>query len=202
MKTIAKTQSKAKVQSVKAKSLSEATQETKVSAREVYRQKLAETQKAFEDVVNEVRAGLGTKTVTLKNGDTKVIEPSKALVKAKANIEFLSAIDVRTVAESKRLILSISKVDKLSASRVYEYAFNVLNGLVGGSNAVQMQAIAQELLGTSDASKFPTFKTFSAELPVKFSYSEADGWNVLAKLNKATQLASKIERQNKATAKK
>lgn len=200
MKTIANTESK--VQAVKASSLKEATQEPKVSAREVYRQKMAETKQAFENVSNEIRAELGTKSVTLKNGDVKIVEPSKTLVRAKANIEYLSAIEVRSLSESKRLLSSISKVDKMSASRVYEYAFNVLNGLVGGSNAVQMQTVAQELLGTSETSKFPTFKTFSAELPVKFAYSEADGWNVLAKLNKSAQLADKIDRQNKATAKK
>lgn len=202
MSTLVKAQKVSKVVAVKAESLGKAAEEIRFSARDIYRQKMEDAKNAFSLVENEIRAELGTKTITLKNGATKVIEPSKALVKAKANIEHLSSIEGRTIAESKRLIASLSKVDKMSASRVYEYVFGVLNGFVGGENAERMQAIACELLGTTDSSKFPTFKAFASELPVKFNYSESDGWNVLAKLNKGAQQLLKAERQNKATAKK
>lgn len=173
-----------------------------ISPREIYRQKMAEVKQAFEAVENSARQELGVKEITLKNGEKKIIEPSKTLVRAKANIVHLESVENRTITDTKRLLSSLSKIDKLSASRVYEYVFKVLNGLVGGENATKLQAYAQELLGTKDVEKFPTFKEFASELPIKFAYSEADGWNVLAKFNKRAQLLAKAEKQNKATAKK
>ena len=188
--------------SVKTSPTEVAKNEATPTARELYRIKMQETKQAFELVQNEVRASLGTKEITLKNGTVKTVEPSRTLVRAKANIVHLESLDVRTLAETKRLVASLSKVDKMSASRVYEYIFNVLNGRAGGANATKLQQYACELLGTNDVEKFPKFKDFTAELPIKFAYSENDGWNVLSKFNKRAQQLARAEKQNKATAKK
>lgn len=205
MSTNVKTGKKA-ANKVTANNVSEAvnasnTTEVKISPREIYRQKIAETKQAFQAVEQSIVNELGVKVVTLKNGTTKEVAPSKTLIRAKANIEYLRAVESRTITETKRLLSSLSKVDKMSASRVYEYVFKIVNGLTGGENAEEMQAVALELFGGTKES-FPTFKVFASELPVKFAYSESDGWNVLAKFNKASQLALKVAKQNAATAKK
>ena len=56
-----------------------------------------------------------------------------------------------------------------------------------------------ELLGKSP---MPTFKQFAEAMPVKDKYSVYDGIRNLIKFNKASATATKVERQNKATAKK
>lgn len=201
-----KTAKGGKVGKVAANNVSEAvnasnTTEVKISPREIYRQKMAETKQAFQAVEQSIVDELGVKVVTLKNGTTKEVAPSKTLIRAKANIEYLRAVESRTITETKRLLSSLSKVDKMSASRVYEYVFKIVSGLAGGENAEELQAVALELFG-STKENFPTFKVFAAELPIKFAYSESDGWNVLAKFNKASQLALKVAKQNAATAKK
>ena len=57
----------------------------------------------------------------------------------------------------------------------------------------------KELLGNST---LPTFKEFAEKMPIKDKYSVYDGIRNLIKFNKASATVTKVERQNKATAKK
>jgi len=182
-----------------------ATGETLVSVKELtpaqiaYRNKLQETKQAFENLKTSIAEELGTKTVTLPNGKEKIVSPSKALISAKASILHLQSLETRSLTESKRLLGALSKVDKMSASKVFDYINKILLGTIGGKDAETIQNVAFEVLGSK---VIPTFTQFVEYLPIKFAYSESDGFNALANMNKAKQLALKIERQNKATAKK
>jgi len=56
-----------------------------------------------------------------------------------------------------------------------------------------------ELLGKS---AMPTFKEFAEKMPIKDKFSVYDGIRTIIKFNKASVVATKVARQNKATAKK
>lgn len=77
------------------------------------------------------------------------------------------------------------KLENKTASKVYKNCVSNVH--------------AKSILGTS---KMPTFSEFITKLPVKASYSNWDGYKVLAKFNVKNQTAKKVALQNKATAKK
>lgn len=133
---------------------------------------------------NEARKILGVKTV---NG--KEISPSSKTVKIQATIEKLYDKENRTLNETKMLVNALSKMENLSASRIYDYM----------KNKTELVPYFLELCG---AKELPTFKEFKDALPVKFMFSEWDVLGVLTKMNPKHKLNVKIERQNKATAKK
>lgn len=77
------------------------------------------------------------------------------------------------------------KIENKTASKVYKNCTS--------------NVYAKNIVGSS---KFPTFLDFVKKLPVKESYSNWDGYKVLAKFNTKTVTASKVARQNKNEAKK
>lgn len=129
---------------------------------------------------NKAYEFLGTKTV---NG--KVINPSKKTVKAQTTIELYIDKENRSLNETKLLTNALSKIDSLSASKVY-------------SRMVASTILHEYFLELSGAKQLPTFKEFAEKLPVKFAYSEWDILGALTKMNPKHKLNQKIERQNKA----
>lgn len=171
------------------------------TAKELYRIKMQETKEAFQAVEDEVRKTLGTKEVTLKNGTVKTVEPSKVLVRTKANIIHLESLDNRTVAQTAKLIISLNRVENVNPRKLHKMVVAMFKGEHGESKELreQFKKLVIELKGNETAPEFEEFKNL---LPIKFAFSESDAIQVLAKMNKAEQLRLKIEKQNKATAKK
>lgn len=77
------------------------------------------------------------------------------------------------------------KIENKTASKVYK-------------NCISNPEI-KNILGSN---KIPTFKEFLTKLPRKDSYSNWIGYLTFAKFNTKNELKKKVERQNKAEAKK
>lgn len=127
---------------------------------------------------------LGVKVV---NG--KEIKPSTKIVKAQTTVEMYIDKDERTLQETKLLTNALSKTDNLSASKVY-------------SRMISSTLLHEYFLELAGKKEIPTFKDFVSHLPVKFAYSEWDILGALSKMNPKHKINAKIDRQNKATAKK
>jgi len=91
----------------------------------------------------------------------------------------------KTIFDFVKLANVTDKIENKTASKVYK---NVISN-----------AYAKSILGTS---KMPSFIEFVKKLPVKDSYSNWDGYKCLSKFNAKNNLAVKVARQNKSTAKK
>ena len=102
-----------------------------------------------------------------------------------AKYETLKAKGTLTLTQLGYLANAKYKIEDRSLSKVYK--------------VVSELSDAKELLGKST---MPTFKAFAEAMPVKEFYSVYDGIRTLIKFNKASALATKVQRQDKATAKK
>ena len=91
----------------------------------------------------------------------------------------------KTIFDFVKLANISDKIENKTASKVYK---NVI-----------ASPYAKTILGSS---KTPNFADFVAKLKVKPTYSNWDGFNCLAKFNTKNETAKKVQRQNKATAKK
>lgn len=168
------------------------------TARELYAKKREELKQAREALTASIMEREGVKQVTKKDGTVKIVTPSQAYVKNLTIIEELQSLTSRSLNETKRYINALSKVEDTKPSALYRFVKSVFEGLEN-TEKIDFRALAIELKGDDMC---PTREEFINALPVKFTFSKADAFNVLEKFNKAKQLQAKIERQNKATAKK
>lgn len=113
---------------------------------------------------------------------------SKGNSKLKATIAKYQAkkiSDVLTVRESVYLANALYKLDNKSASKLFKDVQNLPEAI--------------EVLGKAN---FPSFKDFVSGLPKKEFFSFYDALNVLARLNKSSQLATKVQKQGGQMGKK
>jgi hypothetical protein len=126
---------------------------------------------------------------TAKGTTTNVVkvESMKGLtLKEKvAKYEALKTQGTLTLTQLGYLANAKYKIEDRSLSKVYK--------------VVSELSDAKELLGNSP---MPTFKQFAEAMPIKDFYSVYEGIRTLIKFNKASATATKVARQNKATAKK
>lgn len=114
---------------------------------------------------------------TVTNKVVKVsLTDKKALLSSKENKSTFDYVKLANVTD---------KIENQTASKVYKNCIsNVeIKNILGGS-------------------KLPTFVEFIAKLPVKPTYSNWDGYKVLAKFNVKNNTAVKVATQNKKEAKK
>lgn len=189
------------VEAINANNLNEAVNTTNVelTKREIYRQKMNDAKQARLELREAVAEDLGVKTITRKDGTIKEVKPSKTYINQKATIAELSDLDNRTMSETQRLINAVSKIDDSNVSQLYKYVKQLLNGTLDSDKNGELNALAIELQGSNSV---PTFNTFREALPVKFAYSKADAFKVLASFNKAKQREDRVLKQNKKTAQK
>lgn len=102
-----------------------------------------------------------------------------------AKFEAKKVNDVLTVRESVYLANALYKLDNKSASKLYKDVQNLPEAI--------------EVLGKAN---FPEFKIFVASLPNKDFFSFYDALNVLARMNKASQQATKVKKQGGQIGKK
>jgi hypothetical protein len=91
----------------------------------------------------------------------------------------------KTTFDFVKLANVTDKIENKTASKVYK-------------NCISNPEI-KNIVGSN---KVPTFAEFLTKLPVKQSYSNWIGYLTLAKFNTKNELKKKIDRQNKAEAKK
>jgi hypothetical protein len=115
--------------------------------------------------------------------NTKTQTQAKKSLNEKQN-ELLNK-ENKSIFDFVKLANVTDKIENKTASKVYK---NVVSN-----------AYAKSILGTS---KMPSFADFVAKLPIKDNYSNWDGYKCLSKFNAKNNLAVKVARQNKATAKK
>lgn len=124
-----------------------------------------------------------TTTKVVKVETTKAV---KLTLKEKvAKYEGLKAQGTLTLTQLGYLANAKYKIEDRSLSKVYK--------------AVCELPDINELLGKS---AMPTFKAFADAMPKKEFFSVYDGIRTIIKFNKASVVATKVARQNKATAKK
>ena len=124
------------------------------------------------------------KTTTNNNG------MSKATLKAVETINAIKAQDKKTAFDLQKLANAVYKVEQKSISHVYKQ----LNGLYNDKG--ELADLVRELAGK----KMPTFKAFAEAY--KGTPCMWYGFATLRKLNPKFKLQAKVQRQNKATAKK
>ena len=121
----------------------------------------------------------------------KVVKKSKGQLKIEARIKQLEALKGQrslTMQEIVYLENARIKLESRSISKVYNYL----------KNEMPMER-RQAILGKKT---FPTFKEFADKMPQKMLYSYFDGLRVLVKFNTKAKTQTKVQRQNKAEAKK
>ena len=132
-----------------------------------------------------------TNTIKMKTTNNKTTNKmSNATLKAVETINSIKAQDKRTAFDLQKLANAIYKVEAKSISHVYKQ----VSALYG--EQTELGEVVRELAGT----KLPTFKAFATAY--KGSPCLWYGFATLRKLNPKFQLAEKVKRQNKATAKK
>ena len=136
---------------------------------------------------NMKTAGMKTaKVTTTKVVKVETIKAVKLTLKEKvAKYEALKTQGTLTLTQLGYLANAKYKIEDRSLSKVYK--------------VVSELSDAKELLGNSP---MPTFKQFAEAMPIKDFYSVYEGIRTLIKFNKASATATKVARQNKATAKK
>jgi hypothetical protein len=136
-----------------------------------------ETQKALS---------VPTKKLTKKQvAKVTVAKVAKVKVSLKDRQSELISKETKTVFDFVKLANVTDKIENKTASKVYKN--------------IKENVYSSDILG---GSKFPSFTEFTSKLAVKDSYSNWDGYKVLAKFNVKATLTSKVARQNKAEAKK
>ena len=128
------------------------------------------------------------KMKTTNNKTTNVM--SKATAKAIDTINTIQAQETKTAFDLQKLANAIYKVESKSISHVYKQI-----ALIYISEG-ELTDVVKELAGA----KMPTFKEFAKAY--KGTPCLWYGFATLRKLNPKFQLAEKVKRQNKATAKK
>ena len=126
---------------------------------------------------------------TAKGTTTQVVKVESmkglTLVEKVAKYETLKANGTLTLTQLGYLANAKYKIESYGVSKVYKVI-------------CELPDIA-ELLGKS---AMPNFKDFAEKMPIKDKFSVYDGIRTIIKFNKASALATKVVRQNKATAKK
>jgi hypothetical protein len=121
---------------------------------------------------------------------------SKGQLKTETRIQQLNDLSKNralTTQELTWLFNAKIKLESRSISKVFNYLSKEYFTSANGKT---------ELKQLTGRSTMPTFKQFAEKMPEKFLYSYFDGLRALAKFNKKAKTASKVKRQNKATAKK
>jgi ABC-type phosphate transport system auxiliary subunit len=133
----------------------------------------------------------------------------KAEAKAKVEAEALNKrIEAKAKAEAKQVELN-EKLEALKLSAKSSFDFVKLANLSDKIEDKTLSAIFKKVTNSvyasdicGSASAIPKFNEFKAVAPNKVFFSNWDGYLMLRKFNKAEALASKVERQKKAVAKK
>ena len=99
--------------------------------------------------------------------------------------EALISKENKSIFDYVKLANVTDKIENKTASKVYKNC--------------KENIFAKNILGNS---KFPAFPDFAKKLPVKASYSNWDGYKVLAKFNVKNETIKKVASQNKKEAKK
>jgi hypothetical protein len=135
---------------------------------------------------------MATKTAKTAKTTTKVVKVDattkvvKLTLKEKvAKYEGLKQAGTLTLTQLGYLANAKYKIEDRSLSKIFK--------------AVSELPDLAELLGKSP---MPSFKAFADAMPTKEFYSVYDGIRTIIKFNKASVTATKVARQNKATAKK
>jgi hypothetical protein len=128
-----------------------------------------------------MKTAKGTTTSVVKAETMKGL----TLVEKVAKYEALKQMGTLTLTQLGYLANAKYKIESYGMSKIYKVVCELPE--------------LTELLGNS---ALPTFKEFADKMPQKEKYSVYDGIRTLIKFNKASALATKVQRQNKATAKK
>jgi len=116
----------------------------------------------------------------------------KGKAKKLATLKVLQAKKVKTEFERQRIINILVFFDNRNLSQVYKM-------LTKSENPAIMDEVNQ-MLGKSE---MPSFKAFKAKAKEgKTEFTVWDGLQMLRKFNKVVQTAKRVQRQNKAQAKK
>ena len=115
---------------------------------------------------------------------------SKATAKAVETINAIKGQETKSAFDLQKLANAIYKVEAKSISHIYKQVTALY------SEQTELGEVVRELAGT----KLPTFKAFATAY--KGTPCLWYGFATLRKLNPKFQLAEKVKRQNKATAKK
>jgi membrane protein involved in colicin uptake len=133
----------------------------------------------------------------------------KAKAKAKAEAEALNKrIEAKAKAQAKQVELN-DKLEALKLSAKSSFDFVKLANLTDKIEDKTLSAIFKKVTQSAylldivgGENNVPTFNEFKALAPTKVFFSNWDGYMLLRKFNAKEVLTSKVERQNKAVAKK
>ena len=149
--------------------------------------KTTTTKKATNGRVNETNAKIKALTAKLVEEGTP-----KGKAKKLATLKVLQAKKVKTEFERQRIINILVFFDNRNLSQVYKMLTKSEN-----------PAIVQEVTLMLGKSEMPSFKLFKAKAKDgKTEFTVWDGLQMLRKFNKVEQTKKRVQRQNKAQAKK
>ena len=128
------------------------------------------------------------KTTNTKN---QVSKATAKKLEAIRNLEAKAKSERLTMYELKRLINAKMHIENKSLSKIHREL---------QKPSKELKPLISEMLGKN---KFPTFNEFKEKAKNKGQYfSTWKGLTILCEFNKSAKLGSKLERQNKAIAKK
>jgi membrane protein involved in colicin uptake len=133
----------------------------------------------------------------------------KAEAKAKVEAEALNKrIEAKAKAQAKQVELN-EKLEALKSNAKSSFDFVKLANLTDKIEDKTLSAIFKKVTQSAyiidicgSAENVPTFNQFKDKAPQKVFFSNWDGYMILRKFNAKELLTSKVERQNKAVAKK
>jgi hypothetical protein len=125
---------------------------------------------------------------------------SKGQLKREARVQQLTDMGKNRTLTTRELTWLFSAdiyLESRSISSVYNFFKKYFANTEENNNTGK-----DKLKQLTGKNTLPKFSDFADKMPDKFLFSYFDGLRVLAKFNKKAKTASKVKRQNKATAKK